>query len=405
MVVLFLSTMRGVKSHMDHWPEVLRIVDGALKLNSEQVTSYARLLSQKLHSDGNEEIASRIDAMLVGAPTSRAVRSASLKPTGQLPLDQDSRLPVADVYLPASDDSEVVLNKDADRQVERFIRYYREASRLTEANLNLPHTILLYGPPGCGKTLLARHIARALELPLFQARLDSLISSFLGSTAKNIRHLFEYARERPCVLFLDEFDAIAKVRDDVHELGELKRVVNSLLQNIDSFGPEGVLMAATNHEHMLDPAVWRRFTFAVQLELPDSESRRRLIEVFLRKVRLGARHSRALITLFSGLSGASIEVICTQALREAFLEGQAVPALKHFGEAYFSHVAPHLDTVVPLRDRAGYLMSLRIPLSDAVIAELLGCSRQFVNHLHREGGDSLVRPSEATDKDSAPQRG
>lgn len=113
----------------------------------------------------------------------------------------------------------------------------------------------MYSPPGCGKTSAARYLASELKLPLITAWHDTLISSLLGNTAKNIHHIFEYAKKQPCILFLDEFDAIAKARDDAHEMGELKRVVNSLLQNIDDFLQEGILIAATNHAKMLDTAV------------------------------------------------------------------------------------------------------------------------------------------------------
>ncbi|MFX5839347.1 ATP-binding protein, partial [Acinetobacter baumannii] len=122
-------------------------------------------------------------------------------------------------------------------------------------------SFLMYGPPGTGKTRLARHIATELGLELYVARLDGLISSYLGSTSKNIRALFDFAARTPCVLFLDEFDAIAKVRSDDQELGELKRVVNSFLQNLDTLGKHSIILAATNHESLLDAAVWRRFTY------------------------------------------------------------------------------------------------------------------------------------------------
>src|SRR4029077_10470965 len=107
-------------------------------------------------------------------------------------------------------------------------------------------SLLIYGPPGCGKTQLARHVAEELHLPLLTARVDTIVSSYLGNTSKNIRSLFEHAMARPCVLFLDEFDAIAKLRDDQHELGELKRVVISLLQNIDALDSSITLIPATD---------------------------------------------------------------------------------------------------------------------------------------------------------------
>ena len=132
---------------------------------------------------------------------------------------------------------------------------------------------LIYGPPGVGKTKLARYLARQLELPCVEVRLDGLMSSFLGTTASNIGALFDFANRYRCVLFLDEFDAVAKARDDVQEIGEIKRVVNTLLQSLDSRNGAGITVAATNHEHLLDHAVWRRFDSRIELHKPDPDVR------------------------------------------------------------------------------------------------------------------------------------
>ena len=137
-------------------------------------------------------------------------------------------------------------------------------------------SLLMYGPPGTGKSRLARHIAKELGLDLYVARLDGLISSFLGSTSKNIRALFDFAARTPCVLFLDEFDAIAKLRGDSQELGELKRVVNSFIQNLDTLGSHSIVIAATNHQELLDSAVWRRFSYRLALEFPPAELREKM---------------------------------------------------------------------------------------------------------------------------------
>ena len=112
------------------------------------------------------------------------------------------------------------------------------------------------------------------------ARLDGIVSSLLGSTAKNIRKIFDYASSIPCILFLDEFDAIAKARDDQHELGELKRVINSLLQNIDAMPSDHVLIAATNHAELLDNAIWRRFVQTVEIGLPEQTEIEEMIDIF-----------------------------------------------------------------------------------------------------------------------------
>ena len=123
-----------------------------------------------------------------------------------------------------------------------------------------------------------------MDIPIVVARFDSLISSLLGNTAKNIRKLFDYAKSKPCILFLDEFDAIAKARDDNQETGELKRVINSLLQNIDEFLETGILIAATNHEQLLDSAIWRRFEKVVNVNKPNSDEIKNLVENYFEKI-------------------------------------------------------------------------------------------------------------------------
>nr|WP_276533784.1 ATP-binding protein [Stenotrophomonas acidaminiphila] len=181
--------------------------------------------------------------------------------------------------------------------------------------------MLIYGPPGVGKTQLARHVAAELGLPLLTARCDSLISSFLGSTAKNIRRLFDHAAERPCVLFLDEFDALAKARDDAQELGELKRVVVGLLQNIDAMPPSSVLIAATNHQQLLDPAVWRRFAFRVHIDLPNRDLRAALLNAYLGKFK-PRDHSDWVVNLSEGFSGATLREVAEDCIRGAVISGR-----------------------------------------------------------------------------------
>ena len=141
--------------------------------------------------------------------------------------------------------------------------------------------ILLCGPPGCGKTLTANAIASEIGIPVAYVKLDGLISSYLGQTGTNIRKIFDYVKNKRIVLFLDEFDAIAKKRDDANELGEMKRVVMTLLQNMDAMPANVFLIAATNHHHLLDSALWRRFDISLFLELPNTIQRGGIIRRFL----------------------------------------------------------------------------------------------------------------------------
>src|SRR3712207_5844920 len=122
------------------------------------------------------------------------------------------------------------------------------------------------GVTGVQTCALPIYISMETGLPLITARLDGMISSLLGSTAKNIRKIFDFASRQECILFLDEFDVIAKIRDDKNETGELKRVVNSLIQNIDVFSRDSIIIAATNHHELLDPAIWRRFNRVLSIK-------------------------------------------------------------------------------------------------------------------------------------------
>lgn len=162
--------------------------------------------------------------------------------------------------------NDLVLSTVVRGEIERLIEEQLRVDLLRASGLEPRHRILLAGPPGNGKTTLAEAIAEAISVPLFVVRYEALIGSFLGETSTRLRHLFDYVRTVPCVLLFDEFDTIGKERGDTHETGEIKRVVSSLLMQIDSLPSYVVVVAATNHRELLDRAVWRRFE--IRLELP-----------------------------------------------------------------------------------------------------------------------------------------
>lgn len=211
------------------------------------------------------------------------------------------------------------LPHDRELAVREFIAEWQNEARLREAGLAPRHTVLMYGPPGCGKTHLARFIAQSLGMALYIVRFDSLVSSYLGETASNLQRVFEFFSANRCVVLIDEIDAIAKLRDDRNELGELKRVVISLLQNIDYAETRSLLIAATNHPHLLDPALWRRFDVAWEIPPPSDEHREHIIR---RLVDLGDRSeiTRFLVAETAGLSGADIVQIGTDAKRKLALD-------------------------------------------------------------------------------------
>lgn len=299
--------------------EIARIIENGLAGERTKVEAYAKQLAVKLEQK-DPSAAQRIHGILKKMATS--IHASSM--IGPVPVDSESRFALADVEKPQQGDVDVVLAGYIQKKVDEFIRFAQASEVLFDAKVGISATLLLYGPPGVGKTILARYVAAQLGLPLLIARSDALISSFLGNTAKNLRALFEHARRRPCVLFLDEIDSIAKMRDDQHELGELKRVVISLLQNIDSLDGRTVLLAATNHAHLLDSALWRRFAYQIELKQPEREQRCHLLSLFLGHYALSsAEELEVLTSLSEGLSGAELRGICENAIRRAVLDHSA----------------------------------------------------------------------------------
>ena len=305
---------------MDHLPLLLKIIESGVLANPAKVASYTKTLATKLAGDGDTKSAEKILRVIESSSLLKSAALTHAVSPQSMPVDRDSRFFLADESNPEIGELNVHLEPLIQKSVFEFISFVENAYLLTQAGVGVSPSMLIYGPPGCGKSYLAKYIAAKLELPLLTARCDSLISSLLGSTAKNIRSLFEHASNRPCVLFLDEFDALAKARDDQHEVGELKRVVVSLLQNIDSLPSGTILLAATNHENLLDPAVWRRFAYKLNIQLPSNEAREKLIKQFLGA--FGSANLKSITTATDGMSGALIKQACEASVRAAIIEGQ-----------------------------------------------------------------------------------
>jgi len=286
--------------------ELFRIVSGALRLDVDKVRNYTAFLADKLEKAGDESAATRLRKLL--SETDHTLRPAGVSTTRALPVDAESRFPLIErTNLQQVEESPVILDPARWSLVTEFLSVAKSHAQLEAEGISTPLSLIVYGPPGVGKSRLARHIARELGLDLYVARLDGLISSFLGSTSKNIRALFEFAARTPCVLFLDEFDAIAKLRGDAQELGELKRVVNSFLQNLDALGPQTIVVAATNHEELLDRAVWRRFSYRLKLDYPSLTERAAMWSAFLKSLDFTPHDVALLADLSEGFSGSDIQ--------------------------------------------------------------------------------------------------
>ncbi len=222
----------------------------------------------------------------------------------------------ADVVTPKRSSSELILSDNNEELLKELLAEFRTTDKLQSHGLKSRNRLLFCGPPGCGKTITAEVVAKELKLDLLVVRIDSLVSSYLGETALNIRAIIEVAERQPCVLFFDEFDALARTRADSSAQGELRRVVNSLLLLIENFSGRGLLIAATNLEDTIDEALWRRFDEIMLFDLPGEDEIKEFLLLKTRNFKTSFLVEGQCQSLV-GFSFAEIDQLCTQAIKYA----------------------------------------------------------------------------------------
>lgn len=218
--------------------------------------------------------------------------------------------------------ADLVLPSEVHQACTEVVEEQHRSELLRSHGLEPRHAVLLLGPPGNGKTSLAEAIGGELAVPVLRVRYDAVVGSFLGETATRLGRVFDHARTRQCVLFFDEFDAVGKERGDEHETGEIKRVVNSLLMQIDSLPSYVVVVAASNHPELLDRAVWRRFQIRAQLPPPGPADVTRWIRRFEERSGLELHlGDKSLSSQLKGVSYAELEEFCMDIHRRVVLAG------------------------------------------------------------------------------------
>lgn len=289
----------------------------------------AELIIAEEEKKGNNALARALHKQLeiiVAGQTKPATRAASAAPSAAAPKGLAPLIPFPDAAAefveriePRYKPQDIFLSGRNFGMLAGLVLEHRRREEILRRGLPVRSRLLLCGGPGTGKTMCAEVFAGELGLPLFVVKLDRLISSYLGETASNIRKIFEFARTHPSVVFLDEFDALARARDNDAEHGELRRVVNSLLVFIDRIQPSGFLIAATNLEGSLDPAIWRRFDEVIWFDLPTKLQVRRFVERKFRNVAVDfdvREEADALV----GFSYADIERACLHAIKAPILK-------------------------------------------------------------------------------------
>lgn len=244
------------------------------------------------------------------------VTEKRFKETVPIPRDSEKGFQLLEIknYDYSLDDLKV--EKNIMNQLLQIISEFKYSDVLATYNMSYKSKILLCGPPGTGKTFTAQIISSVLNIPLVYIRFDTIISSYLGETANNLKKVFDFLESDVWIVLFDEFDIIAKNRDDSHEHGEIKRVVNNFLQMMDNFDGDSIIFAATNHQQLLDPAIWRRFDDIIYYDLPNDKTRRELFDKYIKIIkRKDDINMEELVKKSKGLSASDIKMIVTEAIK------------------------------------------------------------------------------------------
>lgn len=301
--------------------ELYHLARLALAGRRQDIQMFIRRLARRLRAS-DPAIAAQLDALLAESPTRQSpLRNETIS---AVPVDTDSRLQLARHEYPVTLDVEPIWNPIVSKRLEQVVQERLQEADLLNEGLFPTKSLLFYGPPGVGKSLGARWIASKLNRPLLTLDLSAVMSSFLGRTGTNVRHVLDYAKELNCILLLDELDAVAKRRDDASEIGELKRLVTVLLQEIDDWPPTGILVAATNHPDLLDPAIWRRFDMVIQFSMPTEQQVHQAVSRFLQPKGLEERLSNVVAFAMGGLSFSDIERELSRVHRESVISGSPI---------------------------------------------------------------------------------
>lgn len=269
---------------------------------------------------GHGKLAEELRLLVDQAKAKRVLTPASSSKTVPISKPRGELANLLSVSYPKSRLGDMVLNSELSRQLERIILEQRHAAEILSHGLSPRRKLLLVGPPGTGKTMTASVLAGELGLPLFQVRLDGLITKFMGETAAKLRQIFESTHQTRGVYFFDEFDAIGSQRGLANDVGEVRRILNSFLQMIEQDDSHSLIIGATNHPDILDNALFRRFDDLLHYELPDEVHIASVLKSRLSCMAVKNTSWKRLATKALGLSYAELTRAADEVLKTALIE-------------------------------------------------------------------------------------
>jgi ATP-dependent 26S proteasome regulatory subunit len=353
----------------------------ALTGRRQDVLLYARRLIRQYKNDSPPLSNKLVELLRENPSSSSPVRSVEAPPA---PVDLDSRMNLIRIEDPVVIDFPIVWAPTVKKNLHELILERELQNKLLTEGLHPSRTALLTGPPGVGKTLAARFLARELGCPLLLLDLATVMSSYLGRTGNNLRQVLDYAKSVECVILIDEFDAIAKRRDDPADVGELKRLVNVLLQEVDDWPHTGLLLAATNHPDLLDPAIWRRFDAIVDFPLPEFEQREELFRLLLGNEGLGKKTNweSVMASLFNKASFDRISKVVTEARRRAVILDSSLE------DQLMETVSREVQYLPTSGKKKVALGLLSVGLSQRNVSVLTGLSRDTIRKTQNPSSDA-----------------
>lgn len=287
-----------------------------------EIHTLCRRIVEEERKQGHTKVANQLEQILAEKPAPSTLPHVS-ENLRRLPTSRRDSAPLVQEIPVEKLRHQMVLPETVERRFKRVEKEFAARTRLAKHGLKPRHRILLYGPPGCGKSLSAERLAWNTGLPLFKVRFDTLLSSYFGETMANLRKVFDAAQASPCALFLDECDTLARSRTERNDVGEVTRITNALLELLEDYKGDGLVIAATNLDSSLDSALFRRFDEVLKVPLPGIDEIYRLLETTLSPMETDAKLNwRDMAQAMDGMSGSEVVHVAQSAAKHCVLEGR-----------------------------------------------------------------------------------